>query len=169
MKRGETRERSRKDGKGYGQGHRQGGLDRGKGRILSRLKVPGKDGRNIHVGCRGSVTGSSTRNFSRSWICGSLRFEQGGRCVVSYLEDIAYAQFLRNEQSFAFLQILAYLCVAHLTEEGRSIFIQVEGCARLDDLTVVHDDDPIVVGDSLQSVSDRDELRISNASDRDVL
>jgi hypothetical protein len=29
-------------------------------------------------------------------------------------------------------------------------------------LTMVHHDDPIVVGDSLQSVSDRDELRISN-------
>jgi hypothetical protein len=85
VERGRARGKSRRD------------WAKGEGEDLEDLEVAGKDGRDVHVSCRGSVAaGSSTRNFSRSWICGSLRFEQGGRCVVSYLEDIAYAQFLRN-------------------------------------------------------------------------
>ena len=75
------------------------GRARGTGRgdwAKEELEVAGKDGRDVHVGCRGSISGNSTRDLSWSQVCGSLRLEQGGRCVVSYLEDITYAQFLRD-------------------------------------------------------------------------
>ena len=98
--------------------------DRAKSEDSKDLEVAGKDGRDVHVSCRGSVAaGSSTKDFTGSRVCSSLSLEQGGRSVISYLEYIAYAQFLWNQQSCARVSASAYLCVAHLTEEGRSILI----------------------------------------------
>jgi len=68
----------RKYSKRRGRARGTGRGDWAKGMGLGDLEVAGKDGRDVHVGCRGSVTGSSTRNFPRSGICSSLGLEQGG-------------------------------------------------------------------------------------------
>jgi len=55
-----------------------------------------------------------------------------------------------------------YLGIAHLPEHRRCIFVKAERCADLNNLTVIHDDDSVIVRNRLQSMSDGYELTISS-------